>query len=558
MKKMITLSVVMILMIFSLTMVGAEPSLPEIQATTIATLSKGHNIIADSIKMSDDMRKIAFVSYSDDTRNTIHINDQTSPVYYAVQGGFPIWSADSEKYAYIAYKNKEECVVVVNEHIFDNVDNADNFIFSVLGGRYAFRAQKNKQQFVVVDGTPGTPYKGIPIKDNFRFSPDEKRFFYVAFKNNSCVAVINGREEPNAFTLIEDARFSLDSKQYAYKARTEKKGIGSGKWCVVWNGKAGNVYDHVFDLFFSWDSKHLAYTAIKDKQMLIVLDGNELESHDRVGLPVFSIDSKSFAYGYADKDKWYIQINDKKFGAFDKTHKLFFSQDSKRTAFLAKDGGEWFCVIDGKKGPGFKKMVEGFKFSPDSSRYVYAGTNENKSRIVTNGTPGPGYQSVGEPYFSPDSGHVVYRAFIFEKQQWITVLDGREFAKGYYGIGKYIFSPDSNHLAFPATDSADQSIMVVDGIEQCSDHNFKILGDPTFSPDGDYVVYHARAAEEKWHLIVNGHVLPETYGGFYKGTPIIFDSPTHFHTQAIKAGGTEFVVIDVEIPETLKLTSGLN
>ena len=463
-----------------------------------------------------------------------------------------------KKYAYIAYKNKKECVVVVNEEKIEPLENADNFIFSISGGRYAFRAQKNNQQFVVVDGISGPPYNGIPIKDNFRFSPDGKRLFYVAFKNNSCVAVIEGQEEPNAFNLIEEVKFSLDSKQYAYKARTEKKGIGDGKWCVVWNGKPGNVYDQIFDLFFSFDSKHLAYTVIKDRKMVIVLDENELEPHDRVGLPVFSVDSKSFAYGYADKDKWYIRINDKKFGSFDQVSKFYFSLDSQKSAFIAREDNEWFCVVDGEKGPGFTKFVETFKFSPDSSRYVYAGISENKSRIITDGTPGIRYQSVGEPYFSPDSRHLVYRAFIYEKQHWITVLDGREFSKGYYGIGKYEFSPDSKHLAFLSTDSADQSLMVVDGVEQCADHNFKILGKPTFSPDGDYVVYHARVGVERWQLVVNGHVLPETYGGFYRGTPIIFDSPTHFHTQAIKSGGKEFVVIDVEIPETLKLKSGLN
>jgi hypothetical protein len=101
----------------------------------------------------------------------------------------------------------------------------------------------------------------------------------------------------------------------------------------------------------------------------------------------------------------------------------------------------------------------------------------------------------------------------------------------------------------------DRSLMVVDGVEECADKNFKILGDPTFSPDGNYLVYHARAAEEKWYLIINGHLLPETYGGFFKGTPIVFDSPTHFHTIGIRPGGKEFVVIDVDIPETWKLTS---
>lgn len=556
-KKMNTIAIIFILLLIPSTMVSAEPLLPEVRETLLGKIPKGYQIIPASIKMSADLRNVSFVAYSDNTHNIVHANNQTSPVYYAVQPNMPIWDRFSERYAYIAYKNKEEAVVVVNGKKFGNIETADNFIFSPFESRFAFRAQKNKRQFVVVDGKPGMAYDGIPIKDNFTFSPNGKRFIYVALKNNNCVAVVDGREELLSFNFIESVRFSPDSSQYAYKARTEKA-INKEKWCMVKDGQAGNVYDHIFDLIFSPDSKHLAYTVIKDRKMMLVFDGHEMDLYDRVGLPVFSFDSKIFAYAYMENDRWYIMLGDQRSTPFDQIFKFYFSLDSKRNAFFAKNDDESFCVVNGEKEPDFEKTVATFKFSPDSSRYVYAGVDENGSRIITDGNPGHNYLSVGEPYFSPDSRHVVYRAFRPRGEAWATVLDGKESAKKYYGIGKYKFSPDSKHLAFPASISINQSVMVVDGIEQCSDNNFKILGDPFFSPDGNYIVYHARAGKEKWHLIINGHVLPEIYGGFFKGTHIIFDSPTRFHTLGIKPGGTEFVVIDVEIPETLKLTSGLN
>jgi Tol biopolymer transport system component len=537
-------------------MASAETLLPKVRETTLANLPEGYQIVPDSIKMSSDLRNVAFAAYTDNTHNIIQVNNRTSRVYYAVKGGFPIWSPDSQKCVYIAYVNKEEAIVVVDGiPIITNIDNADNFIFSLSGTRYACRAQKNNSQFVIVDGNAGTPYDGIPIKDNFTFSPDSKRFIYVALKNKTCVAVVDGREEAQAFNFILGVKFSPDSTHYAYKARTEKNEKGREKWCVVKDGMAGTIYDKIFDLVFRYDSKRLAYAAIKDKKMVMVVDGQESDPHDTVGLPVFSFDSKIFASAYGDKNRYYILLNGERSAAFDQIYKFYFSPDSKRYAFFAQKGDEWFCIVDGEKITGFAKMVETFKFSPDSSRYVYAGVGEDFGQIIVDGKPGQSYSSVGEPYFSPDSKHVVYRAIRPNEQQWITVLNGKESEKKYNGIGQYLFSDDSRHFAFPAILTIERSLMVVDGVEECADKNFKILGDPDFSPDGNYVVYHAREADEKWHLIVNGHVLSETYGGFFKGTPARFDSPTHFHTMGIKPGGTEFVVIDVDIPESYKLTS---
>ncbi|RJP89672.1 MAG: hypothetical protein C4518_09775 [Desulfobacteraceae bacterium] len=530
---------------------------PNVRETLLGKLPKGYQIIPDSIKMSPDLRDVAYAAYSDETHNIIQFNNQTSPIYYAVQPNYPIFSPEKNRYAYIAYKNKDKVAIVVDGQTIDTPDNAGNFLFSPNGARYACRAQKNNQQYTIVDGIPGPTYKGIPIKDNFAFSDEGERFIYVALKNDSCVAVVDGREETSAFNFITSVRFSMDSTQYAYKARTEKKANGAEKWCVVQNGKAGKIYDRIFDLIFSYDSKHLAYTVINNKKLMLVFDGREMEPYDIVGLPVFSFDSKSFAYAYSENKKWYIIINDEKSSAFDQIYKFYFSPDSKRSAFFARTSDEWDCIVDGKKSVSFDKMVETFKFSPDSTRYVYAGVNEDGSQMIVDGIPGSVYKSVGEPYFSPDSKTLVYRAIRPEENKWITVLDNRESKKRYNGIGKYEFSPDSRHLAFPAFISINQTVMVVDGNEECADKNYKILGDPTFSPNGNYIVYHAMAAPENWHLVINGQVLPGAYGGFMKGTPIIFDSPTHFHTLGVKAGGEEFVLIDVDIPETLKLTSEL-
>nr|MDA8403604.1 hypothetical protein [Desulfobacteraceae bacterium] len=245
-KKISAFSVVFISLLTISTLASAGTSSPKVRETSLGALPRGYTIIPDSIKLSPDLRNVAYAAYSDNTHNIVRINNQTSPVYYAVKPGTPIISANSKNTAYIAYKNKDEVVVVVNGKTIEGLENADPFIFSPDGSRYACRAQKNKRQFVIVDGIPGTPYTGIPIKDNFTFSYDSKRFIYVALKTNTCVAVVDGKEEPITFNFILSVQFSPDSAHYAYKARTEKKANGKEKWCVVKDGQAGIIYDKIF------------------------------------------------------------------------------------------------------------------------------------------------------------------------------------------------------------------------------------------------------------------------------------------------------------------------
>lgn len=533
--------------------------MPNIKETSLCrSLPEGYKILPSSIKLSPDLKMAGYVAFARNTQNIVVVNDTISPVFYAIYPGTPVLSPKKNRYAYIAYKNKDQVIVVVDGNASRTYEVADNFIFSPDGSRYAYRAQQNDKQYVVIDGNSSPAYNGILIKDNFLFSPDSKRFFYTAYKDDTCVAVIDGKENSNAYNLIEKVKFTPDSSHYVYKARVEKK-ITKEKWCVVKDNVAGEIYDKIFDIVFSYDSKHMAYAAVKDQQMVMVLDGKEIAEADVMGYPVFSIDSEHFAYALAKDNQWFVIVNDKESPAFDQVYKFQFSPDSRHYSYIAKEDKNWFCVVDGNKGPEFENAIDAFKFSLDSQRYVYAGIHQNKARIITEKGPSENaYASVGEAYFSPDSRHLVYRARSTFKARWATVFDGEKRYKTYNAIGRYEFSPDSRHFAVPVMENLSQSLMLVDGNEQCADQQFKILGNPQFSPNGDYIVYHAMAEENQWYLIINGKVLPDTYGGFMKGTPIIFDGDNRFHTLAFREPGPEFVLIEVEIPSDFpKLTSKL-
>jgi len=530
---------------------------------SLGTVPEDFKTIEDSIKYGPKMRHVTYVAAKGNTHNIVQLDERTSPVYYAVRPGFPEFSADA-RHAYIAYKGKKsKASVVVDWELDGKFDNADNFLFSPDGRRYVYRAAKGDKQSLVIDGQPDKWVNGIVMndEDNILFSPDSRHVAYVIFNGKACKVVQDGNEQDPSFQLIKDLEFSPDSKKLVYKGRIEKK-EGREKWCVVVNGKKQSPYLKVFDLKFSPDSRHLAYVAVTDKkEMVLVLDGEEVGVHDQYGLPTFSPDSKKLAYSFRDGKDFHVVVNSNKGPGFSNIYKFYFSPDASRYAYIAGEKkGHWRVVVDGEAKPVYQK-IGAFKFSLDSSRYAYGAVTKNGGKIVVNGNPHQTYLSVGEPYFSPDAKHTVYRARPKNVKGWVTVFDGEKKGDFYPAIAKYFFSENSKHLAYTAMINLSRHVMVVDGKEHCKDERFNIIDDPYFSPDSNYVAHIAGHAKEgEYFLIVNGHVVPTTYNGFFKDTPLVFDDATHFHTIGMRETdtGPEFLQIEVEIPENIKLETDIS
>ena len=511
---------------------------------SLGSVPEGFSIIPKSLKYSMDMKNITYVAVNEKKENIVRLNNTTSPVYYAVRPGTPLFGPVNDRHAYIAASGPKgkNVFVVIDGKPDPPFDVVDQFIFSVDESRYAYRAVKNKKQCVVVDGKHGPFYDGIPIKESMTFSPDSKHFAYVAFNNNRCFLVLDGKEQKK-YNFIQDVYFSYDSKHIAYKARIEKNGLKE-KWCLVYDGIESKIYDGLFVFINSYDSRHITFVALKERKLLLIQDMKEIAVHDRIGLPVYSPDSKHFACAFADGFNWHIKVDNTLGPSFDNVLKFYFSPDSSRYAYTAIDGKEIYCIVDGIQSEAYKN-IKPFKFSLDSKRYAYSAADDEGARIVVDGKPGKIYKAVGEPYFSPDSKTVVYRAINKNHNKWVTVINGKEQPLSFYAIKDYHFSPDSKRLAYATMTGKGKTLFVVDGKEQPL---FSILGMPAFSPDGKHIAYHVMTFDEKWHLVVDGKQLPGTYGGFMRGTPIIFDSNTHFHTIAMREPGPEFLRIEVDIP----------
>ncbi|HYM74830.1 MAG TPA: hypothetical protein VE377_02540 [Candidatus Dormibacteraeota bacterium] len=85
--------------------------------------------------------------------------------------------------------------------------------------------------------------------------------------------------------------------------------------CKLEETRLGPVDEQRIDTVISPDGKRIAYVALRDGKLLVVVDGREGPEYDAIdkGTPVFS-------------------------------------SDGKRVAYTAQKGGKWLVVVDGQEG----------------------------------------------------------------------------------------------------------------------------------------------------------------------------------------------------------------
>jgi len=141
-------------------------------------------------------------------------------------------------------------------------------VFSPNSRRFAYVAQKDNKYSVVIDGQEGKQFDAIG-NGSIIFSPDSNHVVYCAQTDNKRFVVINGKEEKKYDDVGNKSLvFSPDSKYLAYMAQSDNKHF------VVFGAEKQNFYDNILNLtmggivFDSSDRFH--YLAIRDKSVYLV------------------------------------------------------------------------------------------------------------------------------------------------------------------------------------------------------------------------------------------------------------------------------------------------
>jgi hypothetical protein len=183
--------------------------------------------------------------------------------------------------------------------------------------------------------------------------------------------------------------------------------------------------------------------------------------------------------------------------------------------------------------------------------------------VVVNGKELKEYDDIAGPmlysalpnisvFFSPDSKHLTYVAYNAQTKSKCVVLDGKESNPYYDIIGDLQFSSDSKHLLYQAqiiinskTDPRKKNLAVIDAEEYTKYEQNESI---TLSPDTKLIAYKATQDNQSF-VVLNGQE-----GTKYDRiiSPIIFDSNTQFHYQAMKMNDIYLIEETVEFPSFLR------
>lgn len=163
---------------------------------------------------------------------------------------------------------------------FDRVGEV--FHFSPEGGRVAYFAERTGKKVLVADGRQ---FAHDEIA-NVKFGPGARLMFAGKRGTRQVVYVDGAGEKEYAAGAAEpaDARhydshddefaFSPDGRRYAYVANQ------GGREFVVVDGAEGKQYDDIDDLQFTADGRHVVFAARRGGKSLVVVDGVEGREYD--------------------------------------------------------------------------------------------------------------------------------------------------------------------------------------------------------------------------------------------------------------------------------------
>jgi hypothetical protein len=208
-----------------------------------------------------------------------------------------------------------------------------------------------------------------------RFSPDGRRFAYVAGEAGGYRVVVDGEAGPS-FRFCPEIWFSGDGRSVIAKV-----GIGDG-WTVAVDGRAGAVYEDVGPPVFSRDAKTVAYAGRRLGKSHVVIGAEESEPCD-FAYRIAVGEQSGVAYALMQGKSFTVRHNGKEIvrdGA--RPNHLLISPDGATIARSEKVGEKVRLIVGSETGDEFTS-IERLCFAPDGKTPVYAARDGEQSFLVS-------------------------------------------------------------------------------------------------------------------------------------------------------------------------------
>jgi WD40 repeat protein len=320
-----------------------------------------------------------------------------------------VFSPDSQHFAYAASDlNKKTSVLldakaqkpydaVVSETIRFSPDST-HLAYVVATGELG---KPPKSMNVVLDGADQAPFDGV-VAHTVRFSPDSKRLAYLAAKKgdkdkktpDSLFYVVDGQEQRGYPNFPRDNRtgailpsflFSPDSKRFAYVAVSQQ-----AAFVVVIDGNEGKDYEQLDPrtVQFSPDSKHFVYLGLRKgpdgvSRTYAVIDNSEGVPYASVANLMYNKDGSKLAYvaarvitenGKPTKVDQFVVVNNQEGTSYTAVlgDTMSFSPDGAHLAYEARRADKPFFVIDNEETPEHGGSLLGSRLVWDSPTTLHS------------------------------------------------------------------------------------------------------------------------------------------------------------------------------------------
>lgn len=374
-------------------------------------------IVARSLTYSVDSKQYGYVVQQGDTMFAV-INGKEGKPYREIASSNIVFAPAGSRYAYYARpKAGGKWLVVIDGVESKEFDQVGNLSFSPDGKRVSFGVEQGGKQFFVIDNQVGAEKEFDKVAgSSFMWSADGKHYAYGAVRDTKVIIVADGKEG-KPYKECGRPTFSPDGTHLAYVGIPE-----DNKAKVVLDDKEQKEYRRVLSesMRFSPDSKRLAYIATrtdpadKDKQqMFFVIDNQETPQYEALKMDsfVFSPDSKRTSFQCVKNKKVIVVIDGLEGKEYDDVRLAQFSPDSKKMAYIALRDRRVYVVVDGAEGRGYDGVAN-LVFSSDG-KMAYVVARAQKQCVVLNGVEAKtDYDGIvpDNLVFSADGKHLAYEA----------------------------------------------------------------------------------------------------------------------------------------------------
>ncbi|MFO7876405.1 MAG: hypothetical protein R6U55_07500 [Desulfovermiculus sp.] len=335
--------------------------------------------------------------------------------------------------------------------------------------------------------------------------------------------VLNGRPGRWYDDIFRYMKFSEQGELFGFRADL-------GQWeLAVINGSEGPVFEDIRRFEITRDGAHnMVAGRVRKGLEQVIVDGHVVgETAGEIKEAVLAPDGTA-AWVEESADSGLVRMMSTKGDTHPEYTVIYSPEFSVQGSVLAyigkKENKQRFLVVNGREVQPTMGVGSKYTLTPDGAHYAYVAPNaDNTESMVIDGRVGPAYKGIWNPArMSRDGSRSLYVAKT--ENGAVLVIDEQELEHSYGPVNSFsslTLSPDGAKWAValePENGEEDEYILMVNGKEFAQ--RTGLARQITFSPDSSRTAW-VEKREKLWRVVVDGEEGPQ-YRDIFRDEPLQF------------------------------------